>query len=214
MKLITARNKEKLEQRREDIYKELEVVGVRIQHAVSLGDASESAELDEAKDAQSRLVAELQDVNDKLDGAKVVHNTNATEVGIGSYIEITELDKETNMPISQPKLFVVDSVEDYFNGSLGIESPLAKLILGNPSGIYSVNTEFGLDTLYKVQIVRDNGVEERFEQTYPRHYKVIGEDAAFRQEDGTYRNSQGDLVDSYNRKIDENGNLLDGKSGV
>ena len=95
MKLITARNKEKLEQRREEIYKELTDIGVVIQNAVALGDTSENEELSTAKDTQSRLVVELQNINDKLNGAKVVHNTNSTEVVIGSYIEVTELDKET-----------------------------------------------------------------------------------------------------------------------
>lgn len=214
MKLITARNKEKLEQRREEIYKELTELGVVIQNAVALGDTSENEELSSAKDAQSRLIAELQDINDKLNGAKVVHNTNSTEVVIGSYIEVTELDKESRMPVSPTKLFVVDSVEDYFNGSLGIESPLAKAIMGNPSGIYSVNTNYGLDILYNVQIVRDKDIDERFEKAYPRRYDIIGEKAAFRQEDGSYRNSKGDLVDRYNRRIDEDGNLLDEKSGA
>lgn len=214
MKLITARNKEKLEQRREEIYKDLTEIGKRIQDAVAQGDTSENAELDAAKEEQNRAIAELQDINDKLDGAKVVHNINSTEVVVGSYIEVTELDKQSKMPIGEPRLFVVDSVEDYFNGSLGIDSPLAKVILGNPSGIYSVNTNYGLDVMYKVQIIRDKGIEDKFEKAYPRHYNIIGEKAAFKQEDGSYRNSEGDLVDRYNRRIDEDGNLLDEKSGA
>ncbi len=208
MKLITSRNKEKLENRREDIYRELTEVGEVIERAKAYGDLSENEEFSTAAENQKRLLAELTDINDKLDGAKVVQGLVSSEVSIGSYIRVTELN-DNNEPVTEPKLFVVDSIEDYFGGSLGIDSPLGKQILGNPSGIYTVNTNFGLIIKYKVEILRDPNIDNEFDKSYPRNYKMIGEEAAFEQEDGTFKNSEGDLVDKYNRKIDSDGNLLE-----
>lgn len=208
MKLITSRNKEKLEARREDIYEELTEVGEVIERAKAYGDLSENEEFSTASENQKRLLAELTDINDKLDGAKVVQGLSSSEVSIGSYIRVTELG-ENNNPISEPKLFIVDSIEDYFGGSLGTESPLGKQIIGNPSGVYTVNTNFGLIIKYKVEIVRDTNIDNEFDSAYPRNYKMIGEEAAFEQPDGSFRDTDGNLVDKFNRKIDVSGKLVE-----
>lgn len=173
MNQITEQSKKAYEKELKELYKEMPHQEKRVREARALGDISENAEYAKAQEelttSQSRII-ELEYI---LNTSQVVKDTGGPEMGIGSYVRVTKLD-ENGKAIAEPKLFILDSVERYLDGHLGISSPLGKEILNNVSKRFTITTNHGNTLHYKVEKVPiSDEVEAEFSSTYK------GKDAIF-----------------------------------
>ncbi|MDR3031053.1 MAG: transcription elongation factor GreA [Holosporales bacterium] len=114
-----------------------------IASAMSMGDLSENAEYDAAKNKQGLTEANILYLEDKLSKAEVIDPSkiNSKSIKFGATIEL--LDEETN---AISKFQIVGSDEaDIKNGFLPITSPIAKALIGREEGnSIEVNTPNGL----------------------------------------------------------------------
>jgi len=105
-------------------------VAGRIESAKSLGDLSENAEYQEAKDAQSQNEARIVELEDILRDAVLISAKHRTDVvDIGSTVEV-ESDSAGRINYT-----IVGSEEaDPINGKISNESPLGSAFLGKKIG--------------------------------------------------------------------------------
>ena len=124
-------------------------IAERLESAKALGDLSENAEYQEAKEAQSLHEATIQELEEILREAVVIQKpSNATTVQIGSTIDVeSEHGRET--------FTIVGSEEaDPLLGKISNESPMGRTFLGQAVGeSVSVKTPGGNDT-YTVKKIR------------------------------------------------------------
>ncbi|WP_394863561.1 GreA/GreB family elongation factor [Paraclostridium bifermentans] len=174
MAQITSRRKKILEDKLPELNAKLEKATEDRQIALGYGDLRENAEYETASNVVRQTYAEIKNIEELLKDAQVVSDEGGKEIKVGSYIKVTEVDTNKN-PLSEPKMLIVDSVESLFEGSIGINSPLGKKILGNTSDYYDVTSEFNVITRYYVEKL-PNSVEPEFEAMYPPNPRLFGDD--------------------------------------
>lgn len=140
------------EQGLEDMKKELEylkmerrpVVIEALKEARALGDLSENAEYDAARNEQSEVENRIVILEKQIEKAVVIKNVDKSKVNVGNTVEIEYVedgDKE--------KYTIVGIKEaDPFDNKISNESPIAKAIMGaklgdirdveSPNGMYQV----------------------------------------------------------------------------
>lgn len=119
----------------------------RIERAKELGDLSENAEYQEAKDAQAFNESRIAEINNTLKNVKVVKNNETkNEVVMGSTVTIE--DEKGN----EKKYTIVSFNEvDPGDGKISNESPLGVAFLGKKKGQETtVNTPKG-EVKYKIK---------------------------------------------------------------
>lgn len=146
--LLTADGYLELEQELNDLKlnKRAEVVAA-IKEARSHGDLSENSEYDAARDEQAQLEARIQELEYKLEHAKIVDTNNKDLVNVGSTVVINYMDDD-----EEEEYKIVGSLEaDPFNNKISNESPIGAAIMGRKAGeIISVASPNGS---YDVKIV-------------------------------------------------------------
>ena len=111
----------KIERRRE--------IAEMIKEARSLGDLSENAEYDAAKEEQANAEARIQNIEKMLRNVEVIEKTQETDDGLQVGSSVTLLDYEYNEELS---FTIVGAAEtDPAKGLISNESPLGKALLGN-----------------------------------------------------------------------------------
>src|SRR5437868_9083755 len=97
MQIVSAEEKNALEQKREELYKAKIDVQERIRKAASLGDLSENAEYHFAKEENRHLERELAELEAKLRHVSVVSNEHVPEdmVFLGHTVKLLDLDDDT-----------------------------------------------------------------------------------------------------------------------
>ena len=121
-------------------------VAVSLEYARSLGDLSENAEYQEAKEAQSLNESNIQDLEEMLRDVVVIQKpTSSSNVQIGSTIEVESTH-------GKEMFTIVGSEEaDPLSGKISNESPLGRAFLGHAVGdAVGVKTPGG-QTSYKVK---------------------------------------------------------------
>ena len=121
----------------------------RLESAKALGDLSENAEYQEAKEAQSLNEARIQELEDMLRDAVVIRKpSHARTVQIGSTVEVdSNHGRET--------FTIVGSEEaDPLLGKISNESPLGRAFLGREAGDEVVINAPGGATSYKIRKIR------------------------------------------------------------
>jgi transcription elongation factor GreA len=105
-------------------------IAERIESAKSLGDLSENAEYQEAKDAQSQNEARIAELEDILRDAVLISSKHRTDVvDIGSTVEVED------GPSRRVSYTIVGSEEaDPAQGKISNESPLGSAFLGKKIG--------------------------------------------------------------------------------
>lgn len=140
------------EQGLEDMKKELEYLKMEKRPAViealkearALGDLSENAEYDAARNEQSDVENRIVTLEKQIEKAIVIQNTGKDEVNVGNTVEIEYVDDD-----EKEKYTIVGIKEaDPFENKISNESPIAKAILGaklgdiravsSPNGEYQV----------------------------------------------------------------------------
>ena len=119
-----------------------------IQDAKELGDLSENAAYQEAKDAQSVLETRILQLEMFLKNISIIrHASNNHLIELGSTIEVKSLTKHRNK-----KVFVIVGSHEAkpIEGKISNESPLGKAFLGHKKNeIVLVNTPQG-EVKYKI----------------------------------------------------------------
>lgn len=119
-----------------------------LKDARALGDLSENAEYDAARNEQAVVEGKIKELEAMIENAVVITDVNTDKVTIGScvtlkYVEDNEVDEYT----------IVGSKEaDPFANKISNESPIAKAILGKSKGtVVSVDSPNGK---YDVEIIK------------------------------------------------------------
>ena len=126
------------EQGLEDMKKELEYLKMEKRPAViealkearALGDLSENAEYDAARNEQSEVENRIVTLEKQIEKAIVIKNVDKSKVNVGNtveleYVEDNETEKYTIVGIKEA---------DPFDNKISNESPIAKAILGAKLG--------------------------------------------------------------------------------
>jgi transcription elongation factor GreA len=126
-------------------------VAASLQHARELGDLSENAEYDAAKDEQSRVEAEIKDLEEKITNAVIIEESSNHKVSIGN--TVTLLDTEFNETLTYR---IVGTTEaDFMQGKISNESPLGMALMGKKEkDIVFVPTPNGKSIKYKISSIK------------------------------------------------------------
>ena len=110
-------------------------VAKKLQHARELGDLSENAEYDAAKQEESQVAAEIKDLEERIKNAVIIEKSGTHKVSIGNTITVEylgELDEDEDKEMTFK--LVGETEADFAKGKLSNESPLGKALLGKKSG--------------------------------------------------------------------------------
>jgi len=115
-------------------------IALRLEHAKSLGDLSENAEYQEAKEEQSLLESQIAELEEKIRNTIVIKKNQSTDtVGIGSTLKIKSEHGE--------EIFTIVGSEEAHpaEGKISNESPLGKAFLEHKVGdVIEVKTPAGM----------------------------------------------------------------------
>lgn len=111
--------------KRRDIAKQLE-------KARAMGDLSENAEYDAAKEAQAHLEKRIAELNDKLSRSRIIENEDIPKdkIYVGAQVKLRDEDTEEEMNY----LLVSPPEADYAQNKISIESPIGKALMGHKAG--------------------------------------------------------------------------------
>ena len=139
----------------EELKKELDnLINVRrpeniqaIKEARSLGDLSENAEYDAARNEQAQIEARIQQLEKMLENVSIITEISKDTVGIGNTVSIKYVDDE-----EEEEYKIVGSQEaDPFESKISNESPIAKALFEHKVGdIVTVESPNGS---YEVEII-------------------------------------------------------------
>lgn len=139
----------------EDLKKELDnLINVRrpeniiaIKEARSLGDLSENAEYDAARNEQAQIEARIQQLEKMLENVSIITEVSKDTVGIGNTVVIKYVDDD-----EEDEYKIVGSQEaDPFESKISNESPIAKALFDHKVGdIVTVESPNGS---YEIEIV-------------------------------------------------------------
>lgn len=104
---------------------------IAIKEARALGDLSENADYDSARDEQAQIEGRIQKIEKMLESAVIIEETSTDQVGIGSTVQIKYMDEDDEMDEYQ----IVGSQEaDPFMSKISNESPIAQALLNKKVG--------------------------------------------------------------------------------
>ncbi len=115
-----------------------------LKEARAMGDLSENADYDAARNDQAQLEARIKELEYKLEHSEIADSAKGSDtINIGSTIVVKYDDGE------EDEYVIVGSVEaDPFNNRISVESPIGKAVLGHkehemvdvdsPNGSYQV----------------------------------------------------------------------------
>ncbi len=122
-----------------------------IKEARALGDLSENADYDAARNEQAEIEAKIKKLETILENVQIIESVNTDEVGVGTTVKIAYIDDEDD--VDQYK--IVGSQEaDPFESKISNESPIAKALMGHKVGdVVSVESPNGN---YEVKVIEIN----------------------------------------------------------
>ena len=117
-----------------------------IKEARALGDLSENADYDAAKNDQAELEGRIKKIEKMLENYEIIENASNGVVGLGSTVNIKYIDDD-----EEDEYKIVGSQEaDPFMSKISNESPIAKALLNKKVGdIVEVESPNGV---YKIEI--------------------------------------------------------------
>ena len=118
-----------------------------LKEARALGDLSENADYDAARNEQAIIEAKIQELEFKLEHAEIINNKNKDEINLGSLVTISYDDGE------EEEYKIVGSMEaDPFDNKISNESPLGLSLLNHKVGdLVNVDSPNGG---YQIKIVK------------------------------------------------------------
>ena len=145
---VTNEGLEQMKQELEDLIqvKRPEVIKA-LKEARALGDLSENAEYDAARQEQAQTEARIKELEAMIEHAVIIENVDTNEVSIGTKVTIEYVGDDDTEEYS----IVGVKEADPFNNKISNESPIARAILGKKIGdIVSVDSPNGK---YDVKVV-------------------------------------------------------------
>ena len=140
----------------EDIKQELDdLINVKrpanieaIKEARALGDLSENADYDAARNEQAELEAKIKKLQAIIDNVKIISSVSNDKISVGNTVTISYVDD----PEEEDQYKIVGSQEaDPFESKISNESPIAQALLGHAVGdIVSVESPNGS---YDIKII-------------------------------------------------------------
>ena len=121
---------------------------IAIKEARALGDLSENADYDAARNEQAEIEARIKKLEAIVDNVEIIEEVSTEAVGLGNTVKIAYVDDEEDLD----EYKIVGSQEaDPFESKISNESPIAKALLGHKKGdIVSVESPNGS---YEVKII-------------------------------------------------------------
>ena len=150
MEYISQEGLEKLKEELQQLkIAERQSIAERLEKAAALGDLSENAEYQEAKEAQSLNESRIGELEEMLKNIVVIKKPVGTDVvQIGSVVVVERSGKD------ETYLIVGSEEADPLSGKVSNESPLGKAFLGKKRGVsFEVKTPGGSMT-YKVREIK------------------------------------------------------------
>ena len=139
----------------DDLKKELDdLINVRrpenvqaIKEARSLGDLSENAEYDAARNEQAQIEARIKQIEKMLENVTIIADVKTDSVGIGNTVSIKYVDDD-----EEDEYKIVGSQEaDPFESKISNESPIAQALFNHKVGdIVTVESPNGS---YEIEII-------------------------------------------------------------
>lgn len=102
------------------------------------GDLSENSEYDAARDRYRDLHNEIVQLSNEIENCEIVHDDKSPIIRIGSTIKVVQLNEAGESIGSEKLLTVAQHGDTIIRKTLGITSPLGKVILGKSSGIFEI----------------------------------------------------------------------------
>lgn len=141
---LTKEGFEKLQQELERLKTvERSRISKAIGEARLLGDISENAEYDSAKDAQAHCEARIAELEEKLARVRIIENENIPKdkAFIGAMVTLIDMDTE-----AEERYTLVSHEEaNYEQGKISIQSPIGKALLGKGlKDVVSINVPAGV----------------------------------------------------------------------
>ena len=100
-----------------------------IKEARALGDLSENADYDAARDEQAQVESRIKELEYKLEHSEIIENKKKNQVSLGSKVVIKYDDGE------EDEYMIVGSLEaDPFNNRISNESPIGVAVMGKKQG--------------------------------------------------------------------------------
>ncbi len=112
-----------------------------IKEARALGDLSENADYDSARDEQAQIEGRIKTIEKMLENAKVIKEVSKDKVGIGTVVSIRYMDDDDE----EEEYKIVGSHEaDPFESKISNESPIAQALMNHKVGdVVTVNSPNG-----------------------------------------------------------------------
>jgi transcription elongation factor GreA len=103
-----------------------------LDHARQLGDLSENAEYDSAKQAQDVNEKRIAELEFKLSRGKIIDDVkiSSDKVYIGAKVKLKDLDSKEDIDY----MLVTEDEADFAQGKISITSPVGKALLGKKKG--------------------------------------------------------------------------------
>lgn len=122
-----------------------------IKEARALGDLSENADYDAARDEQAEIEDRIKKLEAIIDNVTIIEETSKDKVGVGNTVTISYVDEDED---DTDQYKIVGSQEaDPFESKISNESPIAKALMGHKVGdIVSVNSPNGSYDIKVVEI--------------------------------------------------------------
>ena len=103
---------------------------IAIKEARALGDLSENADYDAARNEQAEIEARIKKLESIVDNVEIIEQVTTDEVGLGNTVKISYVDDE-----DEDEYKIVGSQEaDPFESKISNESPIAKALMGHKVG--------------------------------------------------------------------------------
>lgn len=120
---------------------------IAIKEARALGDLSENADYDAARNEQAEIEARIKKLEAVIENVEIIDEVSTDKVGLGNTVKISYVDDDD---VDEYK--IVGSQEaDPFESKISNESPIAKALMGHKVGdVVSVESPNGS---YEVEIV-------------------------------------------------------------
>lgn len=119
-----------------------------IKEARALGDLSENADYDAARNEQAEIEAKIKKLEAIIDNVTIIEETRTDMVGVGNTVTISYIDEDDDTD----EYKIVGSQEaDPFESKISNESPIAKALMGHKVGdVVSVESPNGS---YEVKVI-------------------------------------------------------------
>lgn len=119
-----------------------------IKEARALGDLSENADYDAARNEQAEIEGRIKKLEGILENVTIIDEVSTDKVGLGNVVKISYVDD----PADQDEYKIVGSQEaDPFESKISNESPIAQALMGHKVGeVVSVESPNGV---YEIKIV-------------------------------------------------------------